>query len=139
MSNKGYEYSGLGFPVILMGVKPKKTPYGKSLNIDHEVLRKSVFKMLIEKPGRFLGAEIKFIRHEMGLSQEVFADLVISERSSVAKWEKKDLKPTGMAESTEIMIRIEMSKHLKADLNKVYDKANKSVRSDKQEMLRLSA
>lgn len=138
--SKSYVYNGLGFPVVVMGVRPRKTPYGDGLGIDHEMLRKALFKMLIEKPGRFLGAEIKFIRHEFGLSQEVFADLIFSERSSVAKWEKKDLKPTGMSESTEIMLRIEMSKQIKQkDINKVYDKACKSVRSEEQEILRFTA
>lgn len=137
---KNNQYNGLGFPVILLGVKTKKTPFGEALDIDHEKLRRTVFRALIEKPGRFSGAEVKFIRHEMGMSQEIFADLVSSERSSVAKWEKKDLALTKMAESAEILIRIEMSNFVsKRDLNRLYDKVRKSVRKEQQEMIEISA
>lgn len=137
---KATQYNGLGFPVILLGVKTKKTPYGEALDIDHEKLKRTVFRALIEKPGRFTGAEVKFIRHEMELSQEVFADLVSADRSSVAKWEKKDLALTSMAESAEILIRIEMSNFVsKKDLGRLYSRVRKSVRQRQQEFIQVPA
>ena len=111
-------FNGLGFPIVLLKAKTKDTEYGEVLDVDFNRLSELVFEALIRKPARFSGAEVKFIRHHMELSQNVFADLLDIDRSSVGKWEAKDLKPTQMMPAVELSLRIQMTQRLRHSVDK---------------------
>lgn len=108
------KFNGLGFPVLLVGVPV--TADGVP-DINYNRLSDAVFDALIRKPARMTGAEVKFVRHHLNMKQADFAAWLHVERSSVAKWEGKDLKPTGMEVSTEILVRLKMAQRIKSDLD----------------------
>jgi DNA-binding transcriptional regulator YiaG len=117
---KTTEFNGLGFPIVLVNASLAMTPYGETLDVDFNRLQDLVFEALIRKPARFAGAEVKFIRLFMEMTQNVFADFLGVERSAVAKWEGKDLKATGMTPATEGLVRIQMARHIKRSLDKEF-------------------
>jgi DNA-binding transcriptional regulator YiaG len=110
-------YNGLGFPIILVGAKKMRTPFGEALNINHVAISDKVFKLMIRKPARFSGAELKFIRHHMRLTQKSLSDLLGVERTSISKWEGEDLKVSGMPSASEGYLRVHMAKFIDADVN----------------------
>lgn len=117
---KTISFNGLGFPVVLVNASFTDSPYGETLDINFNLLEAMVFEALIRKPTRFAGAEVKFIRHVMEMTQNVFADFLGVERSAVAKWESKDLKATGMTPATEGLLRIQMARHIKHSIDKEF-------------------
>ena len=114
---KNIKYEGLGFPVILMGVRTKVTKWGDVKDINYEALQRSVFDALVRKPARLAGAELKFIRHYLGFTQNVMADAIGVERSSIAKWESTGLKQTKMPGAVELVIRFHMVRKLQRSID----------------------
>ena len=111
-------FNGLGFPIVLLNAKIKNTEYGEVLDVDFNKLSELVFEALIRKPSRFSGAEVKFIRNHMELSQNVFGNMLDVDRSSVGKWEAKDLKPTQMMPAVELSLRIQMAQRLRHSVDR---------------------
>jgi putative transcriptional regulator len=128
---KSYQFNGFGFPVIIKNARVRKTSRGDEVvDVDFKRLESVLFIAIAEKPARLSGAEIKFLRNHMELTQAEFADLIGIERSSVAKWEKKDLKSSGMSAPAEFAVRFHALRYAKVDLNtsllkvEVYTKKN---------------
>lgn len=111
-------YTALGFPVILLGVNSKKVRGIDVPDINLNTLQKIVFEALLEKPSNLSGAEVRFIRSYLQMTQTEFAKtLNQSGHSIISQWEKKGLKATGMDYNTEIWLRLHMAKTLRqADL-----------------------
>ena len=78
------------------------------LKINYDEIAKKLFCALAFKPSKLLGAEVRFMRHHLEMTQEEFAHLLMVERSTVAKWEKFDLDPTNMDSPTEQILRLNM-------------------------------
>lgn len=97
---------GSGFPVVVSRVE--LLPWGKDeiILIDHRRFPGAVLRALAEKPTRLTGNEIKFVRleHEMPLAE--FGRLFDVSHPAVKKWESKRDTATGMAWSTEVLIRL---------------------------------
>ena len=70
------KYNGLGFPIVLEGVKTRKFRGEILPDINHRELEDQVFKMLLWIPAHFSGAQLSFIRGYMGLSQKEFATVL---------------------------------------------------------------
>ena len=103
------QFNGFGFPVNLCNWPHIEVDGSLEPDIDYELLQDYLFKILPEKPSQLSGAEIKFIRHHMGMTQFAFAKWIETvDTSTIAKWEAKDLHPTGMGPDTEKSIRIKM-------------------------------
>lgn len=101
-------FNGLGFPLVLVNA-PTKVVFGETVpDIDFDRLERIVFLDLIFKRSRISGAELRFIRHRMGLSQADFAKELNVDRTAVSKWESKDLTSTGMEPNTEAYLRSKM-------------------------------
>lgn len=105
-------WEGFGFPVILNGVSFKTTPQGyKIMDINMNKLREVVQAELLLKKSLLTGAELKFIRASLEMSQKEFADFIdVAGHSSVAQWEKKVNKVTGMSIHTEMILRLRVAK-----------------------------
>jgi DNA-binding transcriptional regulator YiaG len=66
-----YRECGLDFIYLSNGFEWHETPYGKALSItDVEGLHQLIGMALIEKPAPLTGAEFRFLRTELDLSQE---------------------------------------------------------------------
>lgn len=104
-------YMGFGFPILLVGVEAMKSEDGSSfLDIPHQKLARSLFLAVLLKPAPLTGAELKFLRKYLDLTQEQFAKLIgAKSHSNVAIWENKGQQPTGMIEQAEMIARLKLA------------------------------
>ena len=110
MTRKTVKFNGFGFPVILLNV-PMKVEHGEEIpDVNFNHIQANLFQALLLKPSRLSGAEVKFLRHYLELTQEAFSKTVKVERSLISKWESKDLKATGMSSHIEIFLRLKLAK-----------------------------
>ncbi|MCK6576411.1 hypothetical protein L6V77_35655, partial [Myxococcota bacterium] len=70
----------------------------------------SAFAMLVTKPARLTGAEVRFIRKHLGLRQADLAQVLnMANHSVVSQWEGREDEPTGMDYNTEVLLRLWMA------------------------------
>lgn len=66
-----------------------ETPYGKGLSYhDLDGLMKAVCIALTKKPGKLTGAEFRYIRNNMLMSQKSLGEMLGCSEQAVANWEK---------------------------------------------------
>lgn len=88
-----YKESGLDNVYLENGFTIRDTPYGMGVSIqDTEGLHKAIGLWLTSCPKRINGAELRFIRLEMELTQKALAGLLGSEEQNVRLWEKARTK-----------------------------------------------
>ena len=103
-------YKGLGFTIHLKGVKTREFRGEVLPDINHRKLEDMVFRTLLWLPAHFSGAHLSFVRGYMGLSQKEFATLLgLKTHTTISGWESKEDKATGMAGTTEVVIRLLMA------------------------------
>lgn len=89
-----YTESGLRDVWLANGYEKRDSPYGKSVAIrDIEGLHRAICRRLIATRPRLTGAEFRFIRKELDLSQAGLARLLGNDAQSVALWERKGRIP----------------------------------------------
>ena len=111
MRQKLYNYSVLGFPVVIVNPVLKKSLGEVYLDIDHKKFTDTVFRLLIYKPARLSGAELRFIRQHMHLSQDEFVRKVFYgeiDRATLSRYEGKKLNASSMNASQESVVRARM-------------------------------
>jgi len=95
MKTTDYHYteSGLRNIWLASGYDFVETRYGRGIAI-HDVpgLHALIGKLLARKH-RLTGAELRFLRKEMGLSQRALGELLGTSDQAVAKWEKTSRVP----------------------------------------------
>ncbi|WP_223507795.1 transcriptional regulator [Pseudomonas sp. BF-B-25] len=92
-----YHYVESGLPNVWLsnGFVVKETSYGEAVAItDVQGLHDTIGKALAEKPAALTGAEFRFLRKELGLSQERLGAIVGLSSQAVAIWEKSGNIPT---------------------------------------------
>jgi DNA-binding transcriptional regulator YiaG len=110
---KKITYNGLGFPIILKGVKTRKFRGEILPDINHRELEDLVFKTLLWLPAHFSGAHLAFVRSYMGLSQKEFATMLgLKTHATISGWELKKNKATGMLGTTEVVVRLLMAEFI---------------------------
>lgn len=76
------------------GYIERDTPYGKGVSFhDVEGLTKAICHALVKKPGKLTGAEFRYIRSNMLLSQRSLGEMMGYGEQAVAKWEKSGKIP----------------------------------------------
>jgi transcriptional regulator with XRE-family HTH domain len=105
MKNKreSFVYEGLGFPIHLINVPMKKILGEWALDINFNMLQKSVLHMLVGKPTPLNGKELRFIMGYLELSTRRFAELFDVTHVAVIKWLNEEVK---MNPNTEICLRL---------------------------------
>jgi DNA-binding transcriptional regulator YiaG len=103
---------GYGFPVIIRDVPMVKVRGKWTPNINYRQLAKEVLLKLASTAGRLSGHQVKFIRLELGMTMQQFAQRFGVTHPAVVKWEKRAAKPTGMGWSTEKDMRLLVIKML---------------------------
>ena len=86
-----YHYTESGLPNVWLvnGYTEHETPYGKGVSItDLEGLHRVIGQALLGKP-RLTGAEIRFLRKELGCSQKALAEIIGSSEQTVSLWERE--------------------------------------------------
>jgi len=89
-----YKESGLDNVYLLNGFRIHKTANGKGVSIENtDALHRIIGRWLIDLPKPLNGAELRFLRLEMDLSQSRLAAVIGSTEQSVRRWEKARLQP----------------------------------------------
>ena len=92
-----YTECGLQKVWLLNGFKIHKTPHGAGLAINDVVgLHRAIGRTIAQRP-RLTGAELRFLRKEMELSQRGLAALLGVSEQIVSLWERKGKIPRGTA------------------------------------------
>lgn len=91
-----YHYTACGLDNVWLesGYTLKATRYGKGVSVnDVGGLHKLLAAKLVEKQGLLKGKEFKFLRVQLGLSQEGLGKLMGVSENAVSLWERKDTVP----------------------------------------------
>lgn len=91
-----YHYTGCGLPDVWLtnGYTVRQTAYGQAVSIENvEGLHKAIACDLINYKAKLTGTELRFLRKEMGMSQNRLADLLGSSEQTLSLWERKGNVP----------------------------------------------
>jgi putative transcriptional regulator len=86
-----YHYAECGLDNIYLvdGYSLRETDYGRTVSIvDTEGLHTLIGKDIVESPSLMTGAEFRFLRLEMDISQKRIAALINADEQAVRRWEK---------------------------------------------------
>lgn len=79
---------------LLNGYHEKRTPYGRAVSIeDVEGLHRAIGLGLVRHKLRLSGAELRFLRKELDLSQARLARYIGTTEQNVSKWERQGRVP----------------------------------------------
>lgn len=90
-----YHYTECGLPNVWLanGYRAHATPYGDAVIVENvDGLHRAIARLLVAKP-RLTGAEFRFLRKELDLSQAKLAGYFGYDAQSVALWEKQGRVP----------------------------------------------
>ena len=88
-----YTESGLRNVWLANGFKAHKTVHGKGVAFDNvDGLHRAIGHSICLHSPRLKGAELRFLRHELDLSQSALAGLLGNDAQSIALWEKSKVK-----------------------------------------------
>ena len=93
---KMFHYTACGLDNVWLesGFTSKETKYGPAFAVqDADQLHKLLAIKLIDKPCRLAGQEFRFLRTQLGLSQESLAKLFDVSENAVSLWERKNTVP----------------------------------------------
>ncbi len=94
--SKYFQYTACGLDNVWLanGFKVKVTRHGNAVAVnDVDGLHKLIAETLIDKPGRLTGKEFRFLRTQLGLSQEALGAMLDFSENAVSLWERKDTVP----------------------------------------------
>jgi len=109
------KYTGCGLRNVWLqnGYVMKQTPHGKAVAIqDVEGLHRVLAKMITRKP-RLTGAEFRFVRKELDLSQAALARMFGCEAQTIALWEKNKVRVPKLADR---MLRLIYREHAEGNV-----------------------
>ena len=94
-----YTESGLRNVWLANGYRTHATDYGRGVSFDDlEGLHREIGRWLCAWRPRLTGAEFRFLRHELDLSQAALAGLLGNDAQSVALWEKGKVRVPAWAD-----------------------------------------
>jgi putative transcriptional regulator len=89
-----YKESGLDDIFLADGYTIHKTEYGKGVSIHNtEGLHKAIGRSLVDAPKPLNGAELRFLRLEMEVTQHALANIIGAKEQTLRLWEKHRTKP----------------------------------------------
>jgi putative transcriptional regulator len=91
----GYHYteSGLDYVYLENGYTIHDTPYGKGVSIQNtERLHRALADCLVDLPRPLNGAELRFLRIELEMSQRNLAEILGTTEQTYRRWEKARTK-----------------------------------------------
>ena len=123
---------GFGFPIVLEDLSMVKIRGEWTPQIDYIALAKVVLHKLSQLEGRLTGNQVKFIRLQLEMKLQDFAERFAVTHPAVLKWERAREKPTGMAWSTEKDIRLSITDFLSTSPNE-FKKLYKRLESEQKQ------
>lgn len=103
-----YQYKESGLPNVYLvnGYREVETPHGRGVAIkDVETLHSAIARTLIEEKPALTGAEVRFIRKFLDLTQTELAMLMGVEDQSVRRWEKLGRVPKQADHAVRLVFR----------------------------------
>ncbi len=89
-----YDDAGLRNVWLKNGYTMRETKHGKAVAIENVAgLTTAICRALAGKPGRLTGAEFRYLRLHLGLSQKALGKVFGNTEQAVALWEKKGRVP----------------------------------------------
>jgi putative transcriptional regulator len=108
-----YTACGLDDVYLLSGYEVEETPYGKGVSIKNaDDLHLAIGVFLVSNKKLLSGKEIRFLRHQMDLTQSELARLLGTSAQQVARYEKKECEMPGPADR---ILRMLYNEHVKRD------------------------
>lgn len=106
-----YTDSGLDNIYLVNGFVEHKTAYGVGVAIeDLDGLHRAIGKWLATVPKAITGAELRFLRHELDLSQKKLGLMMGKSEQAIGRWERAKSKPIDPA--ADRLIRIFYVEHV---------------------------
>ena len=137
-----YTMSGLDYIWLKNGFRVRETQYGKSVSIeDMEGLHSLIANDIVSNRVEISGAEFRFLRKELKLSQEAVAAMLGNEAQTISLWERGEGKVPQWADRMLRALYIETTTG-NAGLRQIVDRINSLERElhelkQKQQQLRL--
>jgi DNA-binding transcriptional regulator YiaG len=106
MKNDLFHYTSCGLRNVYLrnGFRVKETPYGRAVSIENvEGLHRAIGLRIARNKKRLSGAEVRFLRKELDMSQATLADCLDIGETTIRNWESGRIKTTGPGDR---MIRI---------------------------------
>src|SRR3954452_8469083 len=95
-----YTESGLDYVYLANGFVMRETPRGQVVSFTNlDGLHQAIGHFIVTERRRLNGAEIRFLRHELQLSQAALAHLLGITERTVARWESGAIHPSISAEA----------------------------------------
>lgn len=113
-----YTESGLDYVYLVGGVDYHAGPRGKTISIrDLEGLHRAIGNYLVTEKSNLSGPELRFLRHEMLMSQSTLAHLLKVKEQTIHRWEsgKTEQIPT----SADVLIRLLYNESIGNDEHKI--------------------
>ena len=108
---KNYTYHGLGFPIVIQDAKVVETKFGIGLDPKlRSKVKDYAIKALLTEISRYTGAQLKFIRKYLELTQQDFADKLGMGRTKVVSLENTNLELAPLSKGEIILIKALLSK-----------------------------
>ncbi len=101
MRKRPYHYTecGLDNVYLVNGFKLVETPRGRGVQIENMPgLHRAIGRFLLEEKKQLTGRELRFLRHELNMTQETLSHLVGVNVQTVARWEKGQSDVPGPAD-----------------------------------------
>lgn len=106
-----YTACGLDDVYLLSGYELEETPYGKGVSIKNaDGLNKAIGAFLVVNKKLLSGKEIRFLRHQLDVTQSELARLFGTSTQQVARYEKEQSDLPGPADR---LLRLLYSEHTK--------------------------
>jgi DNA-binding transcriptional regulator YiaG len=109
-----YTMCGLDYVYLRDGYTIRETRHGNGIAIhDARALHEAIARVVITRPERLRGQEVRFLRSLLKLSQEGLARVLRTKRISVARWEARPNHPVpGAADSAlRLFYALKANKH----------------------------
>jgi putative transcriptional regulator len=119
MLNTPYHYTECGLKNIylLNGFKTIDTPRGKSISIhDLDGLHRAIGQFLVTSKKDLSGDEVRFLRHEMLISQDALAKLLGVSEQAIRRWE---LGKISIPKPSESLLRLLYREHIQDQTGKI--------------------
>ncbi|HZT90269.1 MAG TPA: hypothetical protein VFA12_20180 [Stellaceae bacterium] len=109
-----YTNCGLDYVYLRNGFVVRETRHGRGIAIhDAAALHEAIARVVITRPQRLRGQEVRFLRSLLKLSQDGLARILRTRRVSVARWEARPNHPIpGAADSAlRLFYALKLEKH----------------------------
>ncbi len=103
-------YKELGFPILLVDPPMVEVRGEQVPEVNLKALQEFAFRLLVVKPARLTGAEVRFVRKYLRLRQADLARVLnMANHSVVSQWDSREDEFTGMEYNTEVLLRVWMA------------------------------